>query len=473
MQTALKSIKNASFRAVLLSGFIILFYLWLVTLGLWKDFPPSTNYYDLQATAFQHGQLALEVQPDPALLALEDPYEPNDRENIPVMWDVSLRNGKYYLYWGPVPALLLALVKPIYAKEIGDNILTFIFLTGTFVFLTLTILDLQKTYFKEMPHSLLLGSIALAGLINPLPFVLIEARIYEAAVAGGQFFLVGGLYFLFTAFHTPNITRLALAGTLFALAIGCRTIIALPVGFLSILILLWVFKTHQEKPLSFISAFAMPLVIGATAYAWYNFARFGTMTEFGFNYALTGFNITAHSKDLFSLAYIPPNLFKTFLNPLEWKDSFPFIKPVLWGGPSTWLVDYNPGVYYYLAEGITGFLISSPFLIFAFLRKQKDLFWISISLTGSAFLLFFITQIFFYTTMRYLLDLIPVFTLLAIIGAWSGFNSLKNKKLFTILAVTLWAYTIVIGILLPLSSNVKRFKEFNPELFQQITNLFN
>lgn len=473
MQTALKSIKNVSPWTVLLIGSIIFFYLWLVTLGLWKDFPPSTNYYDLQATAFQHGQLALEVQPDPALLALEDPYEPANRENIPVMWDATLRNGKYYLYWGPVPALLLAIVKPIYAHEISDSIFTFIFLTGTFVFLALIILDLQRTYFTELPHSIVLASIALAGLINPLPYVLIEARIYEAAVVCGQFFFIGGLYFLFTAFHTPSITRLTLAGTLFTLAIGTRTIIALPVGFLSVLILVWVFKTHKEKLFPFISAFAIPLVIGAAAYAWYNFARFGSMTEFGFNYALTGFNITAHSKDLFSFAYIPPNLFKTFLNPLEWKDSFPFIKPVLWGGPSAWLVDYNPGVYYYLAEGITGLLISSPFLIFAFLRKQKELFWISLSLTGSTFLLFFITQIFFYTTMRYLLDLIPALTLLALIGAWSGFNSLKNKKLFTILAATLWAYTIVIGILLPLSSNVKRFKEFNPELFQQITNLFN
>ena len=61
---------------VILCGLIILAYLWWVSLGLWVHFPPSTNYYDLQATAFSHGQLALEVQPDPALLQLENPYEP-------------------------------------------------------------------------------------------------------------------------------------------------------------------------------------------------------------------------------------------------------------------------------------------------------------------------------------------------------------------------------------------------------------
>src|SRR6187455_485414 len=102
MHSAWRSITGV----IIVSGLVLLFYLWLVTLGLWTDFPPSTNYYDLQANAFLHGQLALEVEPDPALLALENPYEPADRENIPVLWDATLYQGKYYLYWGPVPAVL-------------------------------------------------------------------------------------------------------------------------------------------------------------------------------------------------------------------------------------------------------------------------------------------------------------------------------------------------------------------------------
>ena len=126
------------------SGLIILFYLWLVSLGLWKDFPLSTNYYDLQATAFHDGQLSLEVEPDPSLLALENPYEPANRENISVLWDATLYKGKYYLYWGPAPAFLLALVKFVFTREIGDNILTFLFLAGTFIFLVLIIYDVWK-----------------------------------------------------------------------------------------------------------------------------------------------------------------------------------------------------------------------------------------------------------------------------------------------------------------------------------------
>src|SRR5688572_26395421 len=66
----------------LLSGVIILGYVWLVSLGLWTTWPSSTNYYDQLASAFSQGQLSLALQPDPALLTLENPYEPANRENI-------------------------------------------------------------------------------------------------------------------------------------------------------------------------------------------------------------------------------------------------------------------------------------------------------------------------------------------------------------------------------------------------------
>src|SRR5687767_5011969 len=161
MHRAWKSITGIA----IVSTLVLLFYLWLVSIGLWTDFPPSTNYYDLQATAFSHGQLALEVQPDAALLALENPYEPGEREGIPVLWDATLYDGKYYLYWGPAPALLLAVLKIFYSREIGDNILTFLFLCGAFLFLVRIIVDLWKTYFPDIPGAILLGSIALAGLI--------------------------------------------------------------------------------------------------------------------------------------------------------------------------------------------------------------------------------------------------------------------------------------------------------------------
>ena len=406
-----------------LALFIILVYIWCVSFGLWNTWPKSTNYYDQLATSFSHGQLALEVEPDPALLVLENLYEPGNREGIPFPLDVTLYEGKYYLYWGPAPALLLSLTKPFYANEIGDNILTFVFTAGTFLFLAFLILELWKNYYPETPRWAILLGIAFTGLVNPTLFILLDARIYEAAIVSGQFFLIGGLYWLFTAFNRPSIARLSLAGIFFAFAVGSRTTLILPIAFLALITLIWAIKSQRAKAFTFILTIALPLLLGAVSYAWYNYARFGSVTEFGLRYQLTAYNLYESIDKTFSFAYIPPNLFKTLFNPFERRsNSFPFIWPtrrvasLLGSEMSLSCMDCY-------MEYITGIFIGSPFVIFAFIagfRTKKDSQWISISLAGSILLTFIAQQSFFFTTMRYLLDLAPMLSLLAVIGFWQG-----------------------------------------------------
>ena len=172
---------------------IFLIYIWFVSAGLLKYFESETNYFDLQANAFAKGQLELDVTPDPALLAFTDEslYEPENRIGIPALWDATLYKGKYYLYWGPAPALLLAMVKPFYKPDVGDRLLVLIFLAGTLLFLNLIILALRKRYFAQIPNWAVVLAIAFAGLVNPMPYVLVEGRIYEAAIVAAQFFLMG------------------------------------------------------------------------------------------------------------------------------------------------------------------------------------------------------------------------------------------------------------------------------------------
>jgi hypothetical protein len=460
---------------------IIIVYIWCVTFGLWNIWPKSTNYYDQLATSFSHGQLALEVEPDPALLVLENLYEPGNREGIPFPLDVTLYEGKYYLYWGPAPALLLSLTKPFYANEIGDNILTFVFTAGTFLFLAFLILELWKNYYPETPRWAILLGIAFTGLVNPTLFILLDARIYEAAIVSGQFFLVGGLYWLFTAFNRPSIARLSLAGIFFAFAVGSRMTLILPIAFLMLITLIWAIKSQRAKAFTFILTIALPLLLGAIGYAWYNYARFGSVTETGFRYALTTYNLHEASDETFSFAYIPPNLFKTLLNPFERRsNSFPFIWPTRPIGPS-WFAGNYPKLYTsQLAEFITGILIGSPFVIFAFLaglRRKKDTRWIVISLAGSSLLIFLAMQVFFFTTMRYLLDLIPMLSLLAVIGFWQGFHLLQAHRAVRLslatLGIGLCTYTFVVSFLLAISAHWKEFRALNPVLLKQLIWIFN
>ncbi|GAB4398946.1 MAG: hypothetical protein OHK003_22240 [Anaerolineales bacterium] len=466
-----------SIALFILNAVILLIYVWFATTGLLKSLPNETNYFDLQANAFAKGQLELDVEPDPALLAFKDEslYEPGNREGIPVLWDATLYNGKYYLYWGPAPALVLTLVKPFYKPDVGDKLIGLIFLTGTLLFLNLIILYLQRRYFHHTPHWAVLAAVAFAGLVTPMPYVLVEGRIYEAAIIAAQFFLIGGFYFLLPAFDQPTYPRLALAGTFFVLSIGSRTTILPGIAILSILILLWAYQTQRQRMIPILLAFAIPIAIGGAAYAAYNYARFGSVTEFGYSYQLTSYNLYEKIDETFAIEYIPPNLYKTLLNPLERRDAFPRIFPTRWAGPN-WLTNYKPKMYLTFTENITGLFIGSPFVLFsllAFFKPPHDLRWITPSIAVTFLAIFITLQAFFFVAMRYMLDAVPTLTLLVVIGFWHGFELFKNNKIFIAISLFLLVYTLAISLLISFSGNLESFRILNPELVREMTWTFN
>ena len=457
---------------ILLNGIIFLTYLWFASDGLWKSLPNETDYIDLQANAFAKGQLELDVQPDPALLEFKDEslYEPVNREGIPVLWDATLYNEKYYLYWGPAPALVIAPIKLIHKEDLGDKLLCLLFLAGTLLFLNLIILYLRKRYFEHIPHWAILAAVAFAGLVNPMPYVLVEGRIYEAAIVAAQFFLVGGFYFLLPAFDKPTKFRLILAGTFFALAIGSRTTVLPATGLLSILFLIWAIQTQRPLLIPILISFAAPLLVGGLMYGWYNHARFDSFTEFGYRYQLTSYNLYEKIGETFAIEYIPPNLYKTILNPLERRDTFPRLFPTRWSGPG-WLTDYHPKMYLTYTENITGILVSSPFALLAllsFVKPRKDLRWVLASLSISFLAVFFTLQAFFFIAMRYMLDAIPTLSLLAVIGFWHGFDVFKNQKAYTVAASIVLMFTIAVSLIISYSGNLELFRIHNPDLVQRL-----
>lgn len=457
---------------ILLNGIIFLTYLWFASDGLWKSLPNETNYIDLQANAFAKGQLELDVQPDPALLEFKDEslYEPANREGIPVLWDATLYNGKYYLYWGPAPALVITPIKFIHKEDLGDKLLTLIFLAGTLLFLNLSILHLRQRYFNHTPQWTVLVAVAFAGLVNPMPYVLVEGRIYEAAIVAAQFFLVGGFFFLLPAFDKPTKVRLILAGAFFALAICSRTTVLPAIGLLSIIILVWAIQTQRSRLFPILISFAAPLLVGGLMYGWYNHARFDSFTEFGYRYQLTSYNLYEKIGGTFAAEYLPPNLYKTILNPLERRDTFPHLFPTRWSGPS-WLTDYHPKMYLTYTENITGILVSSPFALLAllsFVKPRKDLRWVLVSLFISFLAVFFTLQAFFFVAMRYMLDAIPTLSLLAVIGFWHGFGMFKNQKAYTVAASIVLIFTIAVSLIISYSGNLELFRIHNPDLVQRL-----
>ena len=77
------------------------------------------QYYDL-AVSLSRGEVSLESEPSPQLLAMDNPYDFQAREeqDVPFYWDRAFHEGKYYVYFGMLPALLFHL--PFYLVTGGS-----------------------------------------------------------------------------------------------------------------------------------------------------------------------------------------------------------------------------------------------------------------------------------------------------------------------------------------------------------------
>lgn len=498
-----KSNSNKANLAAAVTGcFVITVYIWLVSVGLWTNWPRTNDYYNQLTDAFLHGQVSLLAKPDPALITLQDPYNFQNRTHIPQLWDMSLYKGKYYLYWGPTPALVLLPIKVFFKGVIGDQILVFSFLSGAFIFATLIILRLYEQLFSNLHWGYVLPGVTLAGFANPLPWILNRPGIYEAAIAGGQFFLIAGVFFSFKAIEKERtkLVYLIITSICWGLAIGSRISLIIAILYLLLILALVLVYTTKEKrgKWEYLFAISIPFMLGLLGLGIYNKVRFESWFEFGHRYQLTGQNLYAFYSQVFSTANIPPNIFNYLINPFRALNVFPFIKPE-WGGKYIFFYIKTPLNYY--TEQVSGLIPTVPFVIFAFIpivfligkllnsqllartksfhfhigKDEVLVSWLAISISG-AFLLALTTILFYLVaTMRYLADTIILGILTSTLGTFIGLSYLadrpKIKKLFGILVVTLAIYSIAIGLLLAITGYEARFEKLNPALFEYLTRL--
>lgn len=92
---------------------VFLFLIWYI------NYNTSGNGYDFYCSSFvkaiSHGSFSLEELPSDKLLAMNNPYDAQARDNAKVYrgtdypWDTVLYNGKSYVYFGILPILILFL----------------------------------------------------------------------------------------------------------------------------------------------------------------------------------------------------------------------------------------------------------------------------------------------------------------------------------------------------------------------------
>lgn len=494
--------QHAVFLFVAIGLFCVLaIYVFLISTGTWTTWPAITTYYDQLAASFSRGKLSLDLVPDPALLALSNPYDPELRADVPFPRDMSLYKEKFYPYFGPVPALVLLFVKIFIRGTIGDQYLVFAFTAGILLVETLLLIRIWKGAFSDIPAWLILPCILVVGLVSPFGWMLSLTSIHHASILGGQFFFLAGLYTVSVALLDDSSISgrgLFITGILWICAIGSRITQLVPVGFMVILTLGWIINKHRGQ--SFLSrtfplfvSIGLPMFIGVVCLGWYNWARFDSVFEIGTTYQLAGPNLQKHQNELFSAQYIPNNVYNYFLLKPDFIKKFPFLEPIHGRREPILKAIDMPDVYY--SQETAGLLYIAPFILFAipafitaldFLRRGPAFFresspdihfrWLTISLFGSFLsnLLFFL--VFFWVGVRYQADFMPTLMLLSVIGFGQVYLHLASKPIarnvYTTLGFVLTATTIIASNLMVLSINSARYKELNPELWAQLTNFF-
>ncbi len=220
-----------------------------------------------------------------------------------VHWDTVFYEGKWYTYFGVVPALLLFVPYTL----ITGNYLSYsaaCLIQGylALVFLLLIWRRYFIKYLSELPFVLyILTSLTLA-MGSFVPFLLRRSSFYETVNLGGLMFCAAGLWLLIRYRDKAGkhpIAALGGACLCFALAVGCRPIMLFSSALVPLF--LWpevktAWKDRKRALLTMILAIAVPYIVVALPLMWYNQIRFGSPFDFGSTYQITGLNIAVQNQ---------------------------------------------------------------------------------------------------------------------------------------------------------------------------------
>ena len=264
--------------------------------------------------AFEAGQVSLLDTPSEELLAMENPYDWSARRALGVTckWDHLLFEGKYYSYYGIAPVLLLYLPYHAitgYYFPASESILLFGALG--IVFLSLLFLEFAELLGKRIPTGMLLCTLLCIQLSSGVWYNFVNANFYEIAQASGFMFTCAGFFFLLRSRVIGEgrirLRHIVLATFCLSMAVLCRPTLALYCIAAVIFLVFGYIKRRGEvqrdapdpeipdgrtpsmrrETVRYLLASTLCFAVIGGIQMLYNYARFGSILDFGIQYSLT------------------------------------------------------------------------------------------------------------------------------------------------------------------------------------------
>ena len=428
----------------------------------------GSTYANL-AEGFLHGQVSLFQTPDPALVALPDPYQPSARDNVKSVHDATYFRGKFYLYFTPLPVLLVYIpVKLMAGRYPSEPLVGTFFAICAFLVQAAFVMHALRDRRTWLPRWLW---IAFAGVGNITLFLLVDVWMYEVAILSATFFSSLWAYSMLRFAERATWRTALMLGTFLALSIVSR-----PTLLILGLVTLGVLRTWRDA-----ARVAIPLLVIGSLYGAYNYARFRSPFETGQQYQLTNVSL----REFRSCGLCTRAELGRFFNSVQlylfrapaFDAHFPFV--------SLRYNEYDPEVTFPARhEEVGGVVPVIPLLVLStfaamlllMAKAREPASRVAMLLTAGGWLTMLGLSTCAWVTARYELDFLPLLVLGAVLAIEEGFTRIAALGLnilpMRVTAIVLAGYSIVIGTALGLTGRTQAFSRYNPELFARIAGWF-
>lgn len=393
----------------------VVMLIWLAAVAEdWRAaFPLSdqkNDYYNLLVDGFQEGHLHLKAEVHPGRLS----PDPQVRARAPYLLDASQYNGRYYLYFGVVPVLLLFWpYAALTGHDCPPNLAVLLAAAAAFLFWLRIYTEARARYFPTARAWLDVTAVGLLALGSGLPVLLVSGGMYEVALAWGGLWVAVLFWSLFRALHSERhtVAWLAAASLAYGLGVGCRPTIFLLGPLLPLVAWLAARKRPQDR-VRLLGAVVIPAGAIGLGLMLYNHARFDSPFEFGLNHQV---NAIAGGK-LQDASFVPANVDWYYFTPPTLSAYFPYLYP-----HSSYPM---PAGYYAGSEPTHGqpllTMLAAVCALAAWRHRPalpRPLGWF-LGLLGFAFgVMLLVNASFAYRSSRYLVDFQPMLVLSLLLAA--------------------------------------------------------
>lgn len=253
----------------------------------------ESSYFNYLADAFLHGQLHLRVIPE-------------------TVHDLSLYHGNYYLYWPPMPAVIMMPFIAIFGLGFSDVFFNVIIASLNIGVMAILLRSADRAgVIKVSPyHRGMLLLFLAVGTVHVLLTLLGEVW-YTAQLLG---FLLVELAYL-SAIELDGQKSFWVTGLLIACAMLTRNHL-LFTGIWPAYYLIAKHWNHRPRLPLFVVSGLLPSLILGLLFLGYNYARFGNPFDLGLRYhnMAPNFIVDYQRYGAFNLHYVPINLYYQYIH---------------------------------------------------------------------------------------------------------------------------------------------------------------